>query len=222
MIVFNMYAILVALFIALASLPVILLHYFNVIGEEISIVLATWIALGVTLICKKSNIDGRLFWIPMWILAIPLVPFATYSFYGWIGIIATVGIFVGIVALIFILSYVLEKKRIKNITNEDADFVFDETDLPTSWKTLQDKFFFPTFSNMSPDVCAYNLRVAEKVERLNLELATLSEFKEEMKYQSISVGGDGKANKDVIKRFTKEIEQRIADLEKNTAEAQAA
>lgn len=218
MIVFNMYAILVALFIALATLPVVLLYYFNVIGEEISLVISSWIALGVCLICRKNEIDGRLFWIPMWILAIPLVPFVTFAFYGWTGIITTVSIFVALFALIIFLAYYSEKRRANNITSENTDVAFDERNLLTSWKELQDKFFFPTFLRMTPEICAYNLKVAERIEPHNLGLASLPEFKDEMKYQAISIGSNVKINKAVVKKFNREIDERVENLQKEDKE----
>lgn len=214
MIIFNIYAILIALMVVIFSIPVFLLNYFNVIGDDLSVVLISWIILGCSVIGKQSGVNGRLFFIPMWLLSIPIPFIATFGSYGWTGILITIGVFAVLIGTVLFLSYKSEKRREQEIDYAEIIFPTKEDKPIDYWNKIKDLFFFPSFVKLSPAICQYNLRVIEKIEAENLELKSLADLKNELLNGKNSFEADIKLNPDIKKNFHTEIDEIIAHLQK--------
>jgi len=214
MIIFNIYAILIALMVVIFSIPVFLLNYFNVIGDDLSVVLISWIILGCSVIGKQSGINGRLFFIPMWIISIPIPFIATFGSYGWTGILITIGVFAVLIGSILFLSYKSEKRKEQEIDYAEIIFPTKEDKPIDYWNKIKDLFFFPSFVKLSPAICQYNLRVIEKIEAENLELKSLADLKNELLNGKNSFEADVKINSNVKNNFFTEIDEIITHLQK--------
>lgn len=213
MIIFNFYAILIVLMTIVFSIPVYILNYFNVISEDLTVVLVCWILLISSFIGKRTGINGRLFFIPMWILSIPFALIVTFSVYGWIGILVTVGIFALPIAVGLFLSYNSEQKRAQEI--DYAEIILPtKNDKPIDyWKKIKELFFFPSFAKFSPSVCNYNYKILEKMEAENIELKSLSDLKKELQTGKNSFDTEVKINSDLKNNFLNEIDDIIAHLQ---------
>jgi len=195
------------------SIPVYILNYFNVISEDLTVVLVCWILLISSFIGKRTGINGRLFFIPMWILSIPFALIVTFSVYGWIGILVTVGIFALPIAVGLFLSYNSEQKRAQEI--DYAEIILPtKNDKPIDyWKKIKELFFFPSFAKFSPSVCNYNYKILEKMEAENIELKSLSDLKKELQTGKNSFDTEVKINSDLKNNFLNEIDDIIAHLQ---------
>lgn len=196
------------------SIPVFLLNYFNVISDDLSIVLISWITLGCSIIGKQSGINGRLFFIPMWILSIPIPFIATFGTYGWTGILITIGIFALLIGTVLFFSYKSEKKREQEIDYAEIIFPTKEDKPIDYWNKIKNLFFFPSFVKLSPAICQYNLRVIDKIETENLELKSLADLKNELLNGKNSFETEVKINPDIKNNFFTEIDEIIAHLQK--------
>ncbi|EDP97899.1 hypothetical protein U8527_18075 [Kordia algicida OT-1] len=206
MIIFNLDAILIALLSALLSLPFLGIYYFGGMNDDILIICISWMILVASFIGKASGTVGRLFFIPMWLLSIPLPFIVTYGRYGWTGIGVTFGIFIGFVGLLLGFMYYVEKKRLNNLRSEKIEFPDRETDPEAYWEVVKEKFFSPTFIKMTPEIGRFNIRVAEALQRDNVELTTLEAYKQEMaKAGSKRKKIDSKAEDNLME----EIDQKI-------------
>lgn len=181
MIIFNLAAILVVLLAALFSIPFIIIYAFGGMSEKILVICISWMILVASFVGKASNTDGRIFFIPMWLLSIPIPFIFTYATYKWTGIGVTFGIFIGFVGLVVGFLYMSEKKRLGKLRSEKIEFPDQEEDPEVYWEAVKDKFFTPTFLKMSPEIARFNVKVAEALERQEVELTTLEAFKTEMR-----------------------------------------
>lgn len=206
MIIFNAGAIIVLLLAALLSLPFYGIYYFGGMGEDMLAIFVSWMVMVASFIVR----EGRLFFIPMWILSIPLPFVVTYMAYGWTGIGVTFGLFIGFVALIIGFAYMSEKKRLKNLRSEKIEFPDREEDAEAYWIAVKDKFFFPSYVKMTPEIARFNIRVAEALEKQETELTTLEAFKTEM-------GKAGSKRKKIDptaqKNLTEELDQKLLELQ---------
>ena len=213
MIIFNLYAIVVAIFILIGALPIFALRYFDLIGDQLALVLVAWETLLVSAVSHRAGIKGRLFFLPMWILAIPTAFIITYAIYGWAGIASVVGPVLGFVGLMLFLGYRSERKRADNIVFESGDLPYDEANPLEFWKALKEKLFFPTFLGLNEQICDFNARVLKYVERYPLSMASLPAFRAEMESHA-QVFDKKRLNQDLLKAFNDEIDTRIQTLEK--------
>lgn len=208
MIIFNLYAIVVAFFIGLAALPFILLSYFGVIGDEFAMFAIAWEILPVCYLCHRAGLKGRLFFIPMWILALPLGPLATYGIYGWTGIIVGLSLVFSVIGLALFAVMRSEKKRMEAIDGEQVEIEYNADEPAEFWNAVKEKLFFPTFSRITPSVSAYNLRVVSHIEQNALSLDSLHGFKNTMDAFSKTAIREN-LDKSSIKRFHKELDDKI-------------
>ncbi|WP_430412072.1 hypothetical protein [Kordia sp.] len=210
MIIFNLDAILVTLLAALFSAPFFGVYYFGGMGEEILVICVSWMILVASFVGKGIGVVGRLFFIPMWLLSIPLPFVITYMSYKWTGIGVTFGIFIGFILLIIGLSYISEKKRLKNLRSEKIEFPDREEDAVVYWQAIKDKFFLPSYLKMTPEIARFNNRVVEALQKQEVELTTIEAFKTEMgKAGSKRKKIDPQAEKNLMA----EIDQKIIDLQ---------
>jgi len=180
MIIFNVEAILVTLLAALFSLPFFGIYYFGGMEEDMLVICASWMVLVASFVSKGIGMVGRLFFIPMWLLSIPLPFIMTYQVYQWTGIGVTFGIFIGFVLLLIGFVYMSEKKRLKNLRSEKIEFPDREEDAEVYWDAVKDKFFLPSYIKMTPEIARFNIRVAETLQKQEVELTTIETFKTEM------------------------------------------
>ena len=210
MIIFNIEAILVTLLAALFSLPFFGIYYFGGMGEDMLVICASWMVLVASFFGKGIGMVGRLFFIPMWLLSIPLPFIMTYGVYQWTGIGVTFGIFIGFVLLIIGFAYMSEKKRLKNLRSEKIEFPDREEDAEIYWDAVKDKFFLPSYLKMTPEIARFNIRVAEALEKQEVELTTIEAFKIEMsKAGSKRKKIDPRAQKNLMD----EIEEKLITLQ---------
>lgn len=214
MIIFNLYAILVAFFIALGALPILALQYFNLIDEHLSMVLVAWEALVVSALSQMAGVKGRLFFLPMWVLALPLAFLVTYAFYDWTGIVAVVGPVVALVGFVLFMLYRSERKRADGILYESYDLPYDEADPLAFWKSLKEKLFFPTFLGLNEQICDFNARLAQQAELHPSSMASLSAFRTEME-EHARLFDKKRLNKTLIEEFTNELDAKIEAMEKH-------
>lgn len=208
MIIFNIDAILVTLIAGLLSLPFFAIYYFGWIGEEMLTIFISWMIFLASVIGKVSGIVGRLFFLPMWLLSIPLPFIVTYGIYKWTGIGVTFGVFIAVVGLIFGLIYNSEKRRAGKLRSEKIELPDIETDPEAYWEAVKEAFFFPTFLKMSPNIARFNVRVAEHLERSGIELEHLESFKREMgKANSKRQKIDPNAQKMLLEEIDLKLEQ---------------
>jgi len=211
MIIFNLYAIAVAFFLVLAALPIFLLSYLGVIGEEFAMFAIAWELFPVSYLCHRAGLKGRLFFVPMWILAIPFGPLATYAIYGWTGIIIGISLVFSVIGLLLYLVFRSEKKRMETIDGETVEIEYNAEAPAEFWGAVKEKLFFPTFSRITPAVSAYNLRVVNHIEQNALTMDSLHGFKNTMDAFSKTAIREN-LDKNSIKRFNKELDDKIEVL----------
>ncbi|WP_420574654.1 hypothetical protein [Kordia sp.] len=210
MIIFNLAAIGVLFIAALLSIPFFIIYAFGGMSEDILIICVSWMILVASFIGKATGTVGRLFFIPMWLLSIPLPFVMTYARYEWTGIGVTFGIFVGFVGLLLGFMYYGEKKRLGKLRSEKIEFPDRDTDPEVYWEAVKEKFFSPTFIKMTPEIGRFNIRVAEALQRENVELTTLEAYKQEMG----KAGSKRKKIDDTAeKNLMEEIDQKIIALQ---------
>jgi hypothetical protein len=180
MIIFNLAAILIVLLAALFSIPFIIIYAFGGMSEKMLVICISWMILVASFVGKYSGTDGRIFFIPMWLLSIPIPFIFTYATYKWTGIGVTFAIFIGFMSLMVLLLYYAENKRFKKLHSEKIEFPDHAADPEAYWSAVKDKFFSPSFIKMSPEIARFNIRVAEALERSNVALTTLEIYKQEM------------------------------------------
>jgi hypothetical protein len=180
MIIFNLAAILVVLLAALFSIPFIIIYALGGMSEKMLVICISWMILVASVVGKASGTNGRIFFIPMWLLSIPIPFIFTYATYRWTGIGVTFGIFIGFIVLIVLFMYYSEKKRLGKLRSEKITFPDREEDAEIYWEAVKDKFFTPTFLKMSPEIARFNIRVAEALQKQEVELINLEAFKTEM------------------------------------------
>jgi hypothetical protein len=206
MIIFNLGAILVVLIAALLCIPFFIIYLFEGMDEEILIVCMSWMILVASFIGKATKINGRIFFIPMWILSIPVPFIFTYAIYSWTGIGVTFLIFIGFIGVLMGLVYLAEKKRLDKLRSEKIEFPDKEADTVAYWLAVKEKFFTPSFLKMTPEIGRFNNRIADILERDNAELTTLAFYNQEMsKAGSKRKKIDGNATKNLME----EIDQKI-------------
>ncbi|WP_298422547.1 hypothetical protein [uncultured Kordia sp.] len=206
MIIFNAGAIIVTLLAALLSLPFYGIYYFGGMGEEMLTICASWMVMVASFIVK----EGRLFFIPMWLLSIPLPFVVTYMAYEWTGIGVTFGLFIGFILLIIGFAYMSEKKRVKNLRSEKIEFPDREEDAEAYWQGVKDKFFIPSYIKMTPEIARFNIRVAETLEKQEIDLVNIEAFKTEM---SKAGSKRKKIDPQAQKNLMEEIDQKIIALQ---------
>ncbi|AXG67836.1 hypothetical protein KORDIASMS9_00018 [Kordia sp. SMS9] len=180
MIIFNLAAILVVLLAAVLSIPFIIIYALGGMNEKILVICMSWMILVASFIGKSGDFNGRLFFIPMWILSIPVPFIFTYATYQWAGIGVTFGIFLAFIGLVIGFLYLGENKRMNKLRFEKIEFPNQEEDPLAYWEAVKDKFFSPTFLKMTPEIGRFNSRVAEALQRDHPELAHLEAYKQEM------------------------------------------
>jgi hypothetical protein len=210
MIIFNVDAILVTLLAGLLSLPFFAIYYFGGMNEDILIICISWMILVASFIGKTAGTVGRIFFIPMWLLSIPLPFIITYGRYEWTGIGVTFAIFIGLISLMVLLMYYFENKRLTKLRSEKIEFPDREADPEAYWDAVKEKFFSPTFIKMTPEIARFNIRVADALQKDNVELTTLEAYKQEM-------GKAGSKRKKVDptgeKNLMAEIDQKILAIQ---------
>lgn len=211
MIIFNGQAIVITLLAALLTLPFYGMFHYGWIEESMLFIFASWMVFLASLFGKFAGVIGRLFFIPMWLLSIPLPFIVTYMSYQWTGIGVTFGVFVGIIVLIILWMYIAEHKRLRNLQTEKIEFPNMEEDPLAFWEAAKDKFFLPSFVKMTPDIAKFNIRVCEALERTEVSLESLEAFKSEMR--KVQSSGH-KLNSDIEKALMTELEHHIALNEK--------
>ncbi|PTX61021.1 hypothetical protein C8N46_105177 [Kordia periserrulae] len=209
MIIFNVAAIIVLLIAALLCIPFFIIYAFGGMNESILVIFMSWMILVASFIGKNNDINGRLFFIPMWILSIPLPFVFTYIKYEWLGIGVTFGIFFGFILFVVLLAYFQESKRLRKLRSEKILFPEIEVDSLAYWKAVKDKFFIPSFIKMTPEIGRFNIRVAKALEKDDATLTTLESFVQEMN----KVGSrHQKINPAVAKELMAEIDLKISAL----------
>jgi len=203
MIIFNIHAILVALLALLFSIPFFIAAYFNWIGQHMTMIFVSWMLLLAALVGKfKLDIVGRLFFLPMWIICIPIPFIFTSAFYGWTGIILTLSIILSPLALIIGLLYKNEKERADNIRNENVNLPSLENDRVEFWTAVEKTLFVPTFIKMRSEIAGFNIRVVDEVIKQGFDSSSLQTYKGEMlKVQNNS----SKINKTLTRLFDAEL-----------------
>ncbi|WP_298514243.1 hypothetical protein [uncultured Kordia sp.] len=209
MIVFNLAAILVVLIAALLCIPIIIIYALGGMNEKMLVICASWMILVASFIGKAKKIDGRLFFIPMWILSIPIPFIFTYATYKWSGIGVTFGIFAFFVGLMMFYTYKREKKRLNNLGSERIDFSEHAMNPIAYWEAVKEKFFSPTFIKMTPEISRFNLKIVKVLENENIQLRHLEAYKNEMK----KIGAHHEnLDSEVTKKLMDEIDLKIIDL----------
>ncbi|QHI36472.1 hypothetical protein IMCC3317_18350 [Kordia antarctica] len=206
MIIFNGEAIVVTLLAALFTLPFFGFYQYDYMSEDMFAVCMSWMVLLTSLICRGLGVVGRLFFLPMWLLSIPAPFVVTYISYGWTGIGATFGIFIGLVAFLIGLSYRSEKRRLRNLQTETITFPYKEADAEAYWLAVKSKFFSPTFTKMTPEIARFNVNVAENLQATKAELNTLDAYIQSMRNAGTT---HSKIDPTVEKNLMKEIDQHI-------------
>lgn len=212
MIIFNLAAILIVLLAALFSIPFIIIYAFGGMSEKMLVICVSWMILVASFVGKSSGTNGRIFFIPMWLLSIPLPFIFTYATYQWTGIGVTFGIFLGFIGLIIGIVYLGEKKRLGKLRSEKIEFPDREADAAVYWEAVKSKFFTPTFLKMTPEIARFNIRIADILEKSNAELNTLEAYRLEMN----KVGSKrikAKVDPAAEKNLMEEIDQKIIALQ---------
>ena len=202
MVIFNIQAIFVALFALLFSVPFFIINYLGWIGDELTMVFVSWMILIASVVGKSMDIVGRLFFIPMWILSIPLPFIITYSLYEWTGIIVTFSILIGPFILILLALITSERKKANNIRMVKPDLPDYNEDPVAYWTAVKKQLFLPTFIKMNPEIAAYNIRVLDEVSKQEIKPSTLEFLKAEMNNVR---SHSKKVDKNVVDVFLEEI-----------------
>jgi hypothetical protein len=173
MIIFNMPAIIVAIFILIASVPVfILASFFPGLeqDEELLGFIVIAIATVVSGICELAGLRGRLFFIPMWLLGIVFTLFGVGQRFGWTGISVTVGVIAGMIGLLVIVARGGEK----DIWDDAPDALAQcqriaDPSKKDFWVHFQKALFIPVFKKCTPTIYYHNYQCLELLENLGLD-----------------------------------------------------
>ncbi len=208
MVIFNIQAIGVALLAILFSIPFLIARYFNWIGDEMISIFVCWMILAASIVGKFNDMVGRLFFLPMWIISIPLPFLMTYVHYQWTGIATTFGVFLSPVILALLYVVYSDKKRVSNLRTETINLPNYEESETAYWTAVKDAIFTPTFMKMNGEIAQYNLRLANEVAKVDAEIPSLYAFKQEM--TSVSMHSK-KVDSDIVSAFKEEINMLIVN-----------
>ena len=209
MVIFNIHAIIIAIVALLFSLPFIIAYNLGWINDHILVISMSWMVLVASLAGKSQDIVGRLFFIPMWILSIPLPLLITFFAYGWTGILVTFSILISPFILILFIVIYQERKKADNIHTTKPDLPNYNNDPLAFWEAFKKNLYFPSYVKMRPTIAAYNLRVVEEVEKQGVNISYAEEFKNEANKYRLNPNVK-KMNKDVVKLFLADIDFKIS------------
>lgn len=179
----------------------------------------------VSILTEFLGLKGRLFWLPMWLIALGGTGWFSYQEWGWVGPVGIAGVGLGVFLGLIVLGRVAEKKEWENAPGALADLhrLLDGSGSPKAlWETYKKAFFVPAFMKYTMEVCSHNTQVIEILEQ-NEELsaeeaAQVSAYKNAIAPGLQPLEKPIKVDNELTENVSKIIEARIEFFEKKEEE----
>ncbi|HEY0882521.1 MAG TPA: hypothetical protein VGD87_13355 [Archangium sp.] len=130
-------------------------------------VVACSVVAVVSTVSELVGLKGRLFFLPIWLLALIGVGVNLHKLWGWYGPALALGIVVLLFGALMLMARSGEKKewaeaptKLSEASASLAKGLSDET-----WELLGAAYFVPAFGDNTPEVCRHNLQVLDLVKR---------------------------------------------------------
>lgn len=166
--VFNIYAIIVGILIALCAAPLMFFAPDFMDGMYGDIVIAS-IAVVVSTLSEIVGLKARLFWIPMWVWALLALGSFSHDAWGWWGPGIVGGVGVAAVAGVVLLARKNEQQEWAAAPRE-LDMARALVDNPESrdqcFSHLHNAFFSPVFMSKTPEVWTHQRKVLAVADQL--------------------------------------------------------
>lgn len=202
---------LIALFL---FVPIWICNRYNIIEDEPTILIGSWILVAASYIGTKLNFEARvLYIIPTSLITLPIALYVTASLYtsiGYIGKLLLIG-FVILIFVILLISFVNESKRIAKLEITEIILPKKSDGMLNYWQSIKDLFFFPTFTKHNLFTIEYNINVVRTLQNQKVELYNYDIVLNELKrvQNSIAENGTEKLDKKIIFEFINQINHNI-------------
>ena len=173
MIIFNLYAIPVAIICFIAG--VISVGILSVVpglseNETLQGVIMYGVMTVTAGLCEAIGLRGRLFFIPMYLIGFVLTFATVVNQYGWAGVGVMVVMGIGLMGVIFCLAHVMEGKEWEAAPTERAQCqAIQDPSRKDFWEHFQKAVFFPTVKSYTNYIHYHNYQALELLKKLEVE-----------------------------------------------------
>ena len=210
MIIFNLYAILVAIVILIFWLPI---HFVASVifpgyesNEQLGLIVFMVIATVVSGGTESAGVPGRLFFLPMWLVGILGTLFLVTQEFGWIGIGVTVASAIGLIGLLVYLLYASENKTWQQAPIELVECQrIQDSSTKDFWEHFQKALFLPVMKDYTPSICQHNLQCVELLRNLGVDWPIIDGIKQRFEL-NLNNHGDIK----IDEKLTDELKEMIS------------
>lgn len=173
MIIFNFYAIAVAVICFVALIPVVgLMSFIPGLSENETLqgVIFYGVVTLVAGVCEVVGIKGRLFFLPVWLLAGVLTFATACQQYGWIGFGVMTVIGIALAGSLVCLAHVIEGKEWEAAPGELAQCQrIQDPSRKEFWEHFQKALFVPTVKTYTKHIHFHNHQCLELLKNLRVE-----------------------------------------------------
>lgn len=170
MIIFNLYAIVVGLIIAIILGPIYWLMPDDFANGPSGLIILGTLGTFIAGICEAAGLKGRLFFLPMWLIGVVGTIGFTYLSYGWKGIGVLAAVLIALVGIIFLIVYLMEKSDWNNAFKEFQELKkMKNIEEKGFWEQVEKAKFIPSMMNYTHLICEHNFEVLAYLKFVGIE-----------------------------------------------------
>ena len=168
MLVFNIYAVVVAIFVAILAAPLFWLAPEFMEGTYGDVTLAS-IVLLISTLAEIGGLKARVFWLPVWLWSLAALGYLLYGEWGWWGPAGAGVVAVTALTLLLLWSRKLEREEWAKAPQqlELARAIVDNFEAREQCFThLHEAFFSPTWMSSTAEIWAHQREVLAVADKL--------------------------------------------------------
>lgn len=211
MIIFNLYAILVAIICFIVYLPIFMVvrFLFPDVSEEMIGLIFMGTATIVSGICEACGAPGRLFFLPMWLIGGFLTFFMAIAAFGWsgVGILFVVGI--GMMGMLYVVARKMEQGEWASapVALLNCQQVGD----PSSkefWEHFKKAFFAPDVLSLTPEMAKHNVRCLDLLRATAIEWPEIPDLRSAFDARA-NAGSEEDPDSEQVEAFKGKVTERL-------------
>jgi len=210
MIIFNFYAIAVAIICLIVVVPIVaLISLIPGVSENETLlgVIAYGLVTMVSGVCEVFGLKGRLFFIPMWFLGSVLTFATVCTQYGWVGFGVMCVLAVGMVGMLVCFGHFIEKKEWADAPTELAECQrIQNPSRKEFWEHFQKAFFVPSMNSYTVHMHYHNYQCLELLKNLGVDWSIIDPLK-----NAFAANTHDDCDVDVEEEQTDEIKKLVAE-----------